>query len=197
MIESHLARGRGEPEAIPVLDVSARGFTPSYQGELRERRGSGPFTVPQLTAPLDGPSTQFDSVPASHSRSREIAPVAPGGRRRRVPVIAGFAAAAAIAGAIVCAGRSGSDGGPGGSRAQARPPVAVAPAPSAGAAPAAPGPSAPPPAPERLTKELSFGERKMLDTARGLLIKELAIAKGVGEDKISGEIDAIFAPAAA
>jgi CarD family transcriptional regulator len=49
----------------------------------------------------------------------------------------------------------------------------------------------------RMTKELSFGERKMLDTARGLLIKELAIAKGVGEDKISGEIDAIFAPAAA
>src|ERR1041385_9384882 len=49
----------------------------------------------------------------------------------------------------------------------------------------------------RLTKELSFGERKMLDTARGLLIKELAIAKGVGEDKISTEIDAIFAPAAA
>ena len=49
----------------------------------------------------------------------------------------------------------------------------------------------------RLTKELSFGERKMLDTARSLLIKELAIAKGVGEDKISSEIDAIFAPAAA
>ena len=33
--------------------------------------------------------------------------------------------------------------------------------------------------------------------ARGLLIKELAIAKGVGEDKIVTEIDAIFAPAAA
>src|ERR671924_2150096 len=49
----------------------------------------------------------------------------------------------------------------------------------------------------RFTKELSFGERKMLETARGLLIKELAIAKGVGEDKISTEIDAIFAPAAA
>src|ERR1700761_2754949 len=49
----------------------------------------------------------------------------------------------------------------------------------------------------RLTKELSFGERKMLETARGLLIKELAIAKGVGEDKIGAEIDAIFAPAAA
>jgi len=49
----------------------------------------------------------------------------------------------------------------------------------------------------RLTKELSFGERKMLETARGLLIKELAIAKGVTEDKIVAEVDAIFAPAAA
>ncbi len=49
----------------------------------------------------------------------------------------------------------------------------------------------------RLTKELSFGERKMLETARGLLIKELAIAKGVGEDKIIAEVDAIFAVAAA
>jgi CarD family transcriptional regulator len=44
---------------------------------------------------------------------------------------------------------------------------------------------------------MSLGERKMLDTARGLLIKELALAKGVGEDKIASEIDAIFAPAAA
>ncbi len=49
----------------------------------------------------------------------------------------------------------------------------------------------------RTTKDLSFGERKMLDTARGLLIKELALAKNVGEDKIGNEIDAIFAPAAA
>jgi len=49
----------------------------------------------------------------------------------------------------------------------------------------------------RTTKELSFGERKMLDNARGLLIKELAIAKGVGEDKIAAEIDTIFAAAAA
>ena len=49
----------------------------------------------------------------------------------------------------------------------------------------------------RLTKELSFGERKMLDTARSLLVKELAIAKGVEESKISSEIEAIFAPAAA
>ncbi|MFN0250822.1 MAG: CarD family transcriptional regulator [Kofleriaceae bacterium] len=49
----------------------------------------------------------------------------------------------------------------------------------------------------RATKDLSFGERKMLETARGLLIKELALAKGVGEDKIGAEIDAMFAPAAA
>jgi CarD family transcriptional regulator len=49
----------------------------------------------------------------------------------------------------------------------------------------------------RVSKELSFGERKMLDTARGLLVRELAIAKGVGEDKIANEIDAIFAQAAA
>jgi CarD family transcriptional regulator len=49
----------------------------------------------------------------------------------------------------------------------------------------------------RTTKELSFGERKMLETARGLLVKELAIAKGVGEDKIASEIDSLFAPVAA
>jgi len=49
----------------------------------------------------------------------------------------------------------------------------------------------------RATKELSFGERKMLDTARGLLTKELALAKGVGEDQIAIEIDAIFAQAVA
>ena len=49
----------------------------------------------------------------------------------------------------------------------------------------------------RATKDLSFGERKMLETARGLMVKELALAKGVPEDKISAEIDAIFAQAAA
>src|SRR5207302_5064579 len=47
----------------------------------------------------------------------------------------------------------------------------------------------------RVTKELSFGERKMLETARGLITKELALAKGVGEDKIADEIDTIFAQA--
>ncbi len=49
----------------------------------------------------------------------------------------------------------------------------------------------------RATKDLSFGERKMLDTARGLLIKELALAKGVPEDKLAAEVDALFAIAAA
>ena len=49
----------------------------------------------------------------------------------------------------------------------------------------------------RGSKDLSFGERRMLDTARSLLIKEIALAKGVGEDKVGAEIDAIFAVAAA
>src|SRR5262249_39922989 len=44
----------------------------------------------------------------------------------------------------------------------------------------------------RSTKEVSFGERKMLDTARQLLVKELAIAKGTKEAKIEQEIDKIF-----
>ena len=44
----------------------------------------------------------------------------------------------------------------------------------------------------RASKELSFGERKMLDTARQLLVKELAIAKGTKETKIESELDKIF-----
>ena len=42
------------------------------------------------------------------------------------------------------------------------------------------------------SKELSFGERKMLDTARSLLVKELAIAKASKEEKIERELQAIF-----
>ncbi len=49
----------------------------------------------------------------------------------------------------------------------------------------------------RVSKDLSFGERRMLDTARTLLTREIALAKGVTEDKVSSEIDAIFAQAAA
>jgi CarD family transcriptional regulator len=46
-------------------------------------------------------------------------------------------------------------------------------------------------------KDLSFGERKMLDTARQLLVKELAIAKDTTEAKIEQEIERIFTRAAA
>jgi CarD family transcriptional regulator len=41
-------------------------------------------------------------------------------------------------------------------------------------------------------KELSFGERKMLDTARNLLVKELAIAKATTEEAIMEELKTIF-----
>src|SRR5262245_42211346 len=42
-------------------------------------------------------------------------------------------------------------------------------------------------------KDLSFGERKMLDTAKALLIKELAVAKSAKEEKIARELEEIFA----
>lgn len=38
-------------------------------------------------------------------------------------------------------------------------------------------------------KELSFGERKMLDTAQGLLIKEISIARSRSEDQVKDEIN--------
>ncbi len=41
-------------------------------------------------------------------------------------------------------------------------------------------------------KDLSFGERKMLDTARSLLVKEIAIAKGMTEDEVENEFRSIF-----
>jgi CarD family transcriptional regulator, regulator of rRNA transcription len=41
-------------------------------------------------------------------------------------------------------------------------------------------------------KELSFGERKMLDTARSLLIKELSLAKECTEDEIESDLKKIF-----
>ena len=41
-------------------------------------------------------------------------------------------------------------------------------------------------------KDLSSGERKMLDTARNLLVKELSLAQQVDEEKISKRIDTIF-----
>ena len=42
-------------------------------------------------------------------------------------------------------------------------------------------------------KELSFGERKMLDTARNLLVKEISLARDVGEDQVESDLDKIFA----
>jgi len=44
----------------------------------------------------------------------------------------------------------------------------------------------------RYEKELSFGERKMLDTARTLIVKELAIAQCEDEEVLADEIDTIF-----
>lgn len=41
-------------------------------------------------------------------------------------------------------------------------------------------------------KELSFGERRMLDTARNLLVKELSIARRLTEEKIEAEIHKIM-----
>ncbi len=43
-------------------------------------------------------------------------------------------------------------------------------------------------------KELSFGERKIMDTAKTLLVKELAIAMDVKESDILREIKTIFGP---
>jgi len=44
----------------------------------------------------------------------------------------------------------------------------------------------------KFDKELSFGERKMLDTARTLLVKELSIAKNVKEEAVEAELKSIF-----
>lgn len=41
-------------------------------------------------------------------------------------------------------------------------------------------------------KDLSFGERKMLDTAKSLLVKELSIARDMDEEAIEAEFVQIF-----
>jgi CarD family transcriptional regulator len=41
-------------------------------------------------------------------------------------------------------------------------------------------------------KDLSYGERKMLDTAKNLLVKELSLAKQTDEDKIERQIEKLF-----
>ena len=44
----------------------------------------------------------------------------------------------------------------------------------------------------RTEKELSFGERKIMDMAKNLLVKELAIARNVKETDVLREIKTIF-----
>ena len=44
----------------------------------------------------------------------------------------------------------------------------------------------------KLEKDLSFGERKLLDTAQSLLVQELSIAKDVDEDVMRTEIEQLF-----
>ena len=45
----------------------------------------------------------------------------------------------------------------------------------------------------KLEKELSFGERKMLDIARSLLVKEISLAENVKEEQVEEDLDKIFA----
>jgi CarD family transcriptional regulator len=49
----------------------------------------------------------------------------------------------------------------------------------------------------RSSKDLSFGEKRMLETARGLLVKEIALSQDSSEQEVNREIESIFAPAAA
>ncbi|PIE70546.1 MAG: CarD family transcriptional regulator [Deltaproteobacteria bacterium] len=46
----------------------------------------------------------------------------------------------------------------------------------------------------KLTKDLSFGERKLLDTAQGLLLKELCTARNMDETAMMTEIESMFQP---
>ncbi|MCI5122454.1 MAG: CarD family transcriptional regulator [Candidatus Electrothrix sp. AUS4] len=41
-------------------------------------------------------------------------------------------------------------------------------------------------------KDLSYGERKMMDTAKSLLIKEISLARKVEEEKVEKQIDKLF-----
>ncbi len=42
------------------------------------------------------------------------------------------------------------------------------------------------------SKDLSFGERRLLEQARNRLVTELALARKVKQDKVEAEIHAIF-----
>jgi CarD family transcriptional regulator len=49
----------------------------------------------------------------------------------------------------------------------------------------------------RTTKDLSFGEKRMLDTARALLVKEISVADKATEPSVEAAIASIFADKAA
>jgi CarD family transcriptional regulator len=44
----------------------------------------------------------------------------------------------------------------------------------------------------KMTKKLSFGERKMLDQCKELIVKEIALSSGTPEGKISEKIDSLY-----
>ncbi|VAW35743.1 CarD-like transcriptional regulator [hydrothermal vent metagenome] len=44
----------------------------------------------------------------------------------------------------------------------------------------------------RADKDLSYGERKMLDTAKNLLIKEISLARKIDEQEVELQIEEIF-----
>ena len=44
----------------------------------------------------------------------------------------------------------------------------------------------------KLGKDLSFGERRMLDMAKGLLVKELSVAQKSTEERIEKHIESLF-----
>ncbi len=44
----------------------------------------------------------------------------------------------------------------------------------------------------KLDKELSFGERRMLDTAKSLLVKEISIARNIKQEKVEEELSRIM-----
>jgi len=46
----------------------------------------------------------------------------------------------------------------------------------------------------KYTKDLSFGERKLYDTAQVLLVKEISTSKNVAEKTVQSEIEALFPP---
>ena len=46
----------------------------------------------------------------------------------------------------------------------------------------------------KLEKELSFGERKMLDTAKNLLVKELSLVNNIEEDEIEAQLQELLGP---